>query len=66
MSEQLLLDVSETAALLRLKESTIRSWILKRKLGYVKVGRRTFVQRSECDRIINAGVVPAERATERC
>jgi excisionase family DNA binding protein len=45
MMEQLLLNVSETAKMLRLQESTIRSWVLKRKIPFVKMGSRVFVRR---------------------
>ena len=61
--EPQLLDISETAELLRLKESTIRSWILKRKIPFVRLGRRVFVRRADCDRLIEQSIVaPAEAA----
>ena len=52
-----LLDISETADLLRLKESTIRSWILKRRIPFVRLGRRVFVRRVDCDRLIDQSIV---------
>jgi excisionase family DNA binding protein len=52
-----LLDISETADLLRLKESTIRSWILKRRIPFVRLGRRVFVRRTDCDRLIDQSIV---------
>lgn len=32
--------VDEVAALLSVRPSTVRSWILGRRIGYVKLGRR--------------------------
>jgi excisionase family DNA binding protein len=55
--QQQLMDVSETATMLRLKESTVRSWILKRKIPYCKLGRRVFVRRSDAEDLINNNVV---------
>ena len=56
--EATLMSASEAAKAMRLKESTIRSWILKRRIPYVKLGRRVFIRAVDIDRIINA-VVPA-------
>jgi excisionase family DNA binding protein len=52
-----LLNVQEVARMMRLKESTIRSWILKRKIPFVKLGRRVFVRRADAQDFINASVV---------
>jgi len=52
-----LLNVNETAAMLRLKQSTIRSWILKKKLACVKLGQRVFIRRTDADAIIAANLV---------
>jgi excisionase family DNA binding protein len=52
-----LMDVGETAEMLRLKESTIRSWILKKKIPYVKLGRRVFVRQADVLQIIASSVV---------
>ena len=60
MENSELLNVVETASLMRLSQSTIRSWILKRKLPYVKLGGRVFVRRSDCYRLIKASLVPEE------
>jgi excisionase family DNA binding protein len=58
MEETLLLNVTETAKLLRLKQSTIRAWILKRRITFVKLGGRVFVRRSDCEQMIAANLVP--------
>lgn len=52
-----LLNVTEAATALRLKPSTIRSWILKKKLAYVKLGRRVFIRRIDADAMIAANLV---------
>lgn len=52
-----LLTVVEAAELLRLKPSTIRSWILKRKLSFVKLGSRVFIRRKTCLELIERNVV---------
>jgi excisionase family DNA binding protein len=55
-----LLNVSETAAALTIKESTVRAWILNRKLPYVKVGRLVRVRRSDVEAFINSELVTPE------
>ncbi len=54
-----LLTISEAASLLRLKPSTIRAWVLRRKLPYCKVGRLVRIQRADIEGLIAASVVPA-------
>jgi excisionase family DNA binding protein len=54
-----LLTVNETAGMLRLQASTIRAWILNRRIPFVRLGRRVFVRRSDCEQLITANVVPA-------
>jgi excisionase family DNA binding protein len=54
-----LLTVVETAAMLRLRPSTIRAWVLRRRLAYVKVGRLVRVRRSDVEELIAASLVPA-------
>lgn len=55
-----LLTVSEAAAFLRLKPSTVRAWILRRKIPHVKLGGRVFLRRSDCEALIAASLVPAQ------
>jgi excisionase family DNA binding protein len=54
-----LLTVPETAALLRLKPSTIRSWVCQRRISYVKLGRLVRIRRSDVEALIAGSVVPA-------
>lgn len=54
-----LLTINECSALTRLRPSTLRDWILKKRLTYVKLGWRVFIRRSDIDALILAGVVTA-------
>jgi excisionase family DNA binding protein len=55
-----LLTVQQAAALLGLKESTIRAWLLRRRIEAVRVGRRAIrIPASAVQRIIEAGTIPA-------
>jgi excisionase family DNA binding protein len=56
-----LMTIPESTNLLRVKESTIRAWILQRRLPYVKMGRRVFLRRSDLLDLISNGFVPAAR-----
>jgi excisionase family DNA binding protein len=53
------MTVAESAALLRLKPSTVRAWILEKRIPYVKLGGRVFLRRSDCEALIAASLVPA-------
>lgn len=59
MAESGLLTVAEAASLLRLKVSTLRAWVLRRRIPYVKLSRRVFFRRSDLDALITASLVPA-------
>jgi excisionase family DNA binding protein len=54
-----LLDVEEAAAVLHVKVATVRSWVLKSKVSYVKLGRRVFLRRGDLEQLIERSVVPA-------
>jgi excisionase family DNA binding protein len=54
-----LLTLAEAASRLRLKVSTLRDWILKRRLSYVKVGRLVRIRRSDLEALIEMSLVPA-------
>ena len=55
-----LLTVSETADLLRLKISTIRAWVLQRRVPFVKLGgKRVFFRRQDLKDLVTASLVPA-------
>jgi excisionase family DNA binding protein len=59
-----LLTLPEAAALLRLKVSTVRDWVLKRRIAYVKVGRLVRIRRSDVDTLLAASLVPARSRDE--
>ncbi len=60
---QKLLTVEETAEMLRLKASTVRSWILQRRIAYVKMGRRVFIREADAQAMIESSIVyPEQRA----
>jgi excisionase family DNA binding protein len=62
MNTKQLLTVSEAAARLRLRETTIRSWVLTRRIGRVRVGRRAIrIPMEEVERLIREGNMPARR-----
>jgi excisionase family DNA binding protein len=59
MTDVELLSVSEASGMLRIKVSTVRSWLLKRRIPFVKLGGRVFLRRSDCLALIEASVVSA-------
>ena len=52
-----LLNVEESAAQLNIKPSTVRAWILRRRIPFVKLGRRVLLRKSDLDRLIADSVV---------
>ena len=55
-----LLNVEQAAEQLGLKVATMRSWILRRKISYAKVGGKSVrIPEEEIQRIIREGTVPA-------
>jgi excisionase family DNA binding protein len=62
--EQALLTVRETAAVLRLSTSTIRSWILQRRIPFVKLYNKAIrFRRTDIEALIASSVVPANGKT---
>lgn len=59
MADAGLLTIAEAGALLRLQPSTIRAWVFRRKIPYVKVGRLVRVRRADIERLIAISTVPA-------
>jgi len=57
-----LLRVSQFAESGNIRESTVRAWILQGKISIVRLGGRAVrIPRSELDRLISEGTVPARR-----
>lgn len=55
-----MLTVSEAARRLGLKESTVRAWILARRITYVKVGRRSVrIPAEAIEKFIAKNTIPA-------
>jgi excisionase family DNA binding protein len=54
-----LLNIDESAAFLKLKSSTLRDWILHRRIPFVKMGRRVLLRRSDLKALIESSVVCA-------
>lgn len=59
---QPLSTISEASDLLRLRQSTIRKWILEKRIPYVKLGRRVFIRKTDIDALIVSSLVPARAA----
>jgi excisionase family DNA binding protein len=55
-----LLNIEEASRFLHIKASTVRSWILFRKVAFVKLGRRVFLRKSDLEKLIQDSVVPAQ------
>ena len=47
-----MLTVSEAARTLGLQESTLRAWVMRRKIDYLKLGRSIRIEQSEIDRLL--------------
>lgn len=59
-----LLRVSEVADHLGLRVSTIRAWVLHRRIEAVRVGRRAIrIPAGAVQKIIDAGTIPARQET---
>jgi excisionase family DNA binding protein len=54
-----MLTVEQAARELGLKESTIRAWLLRRKISFVKLGRCVRISREEVNRLIKENTIPA-------
>ena len=61
-----LLDVKGAAAYLKIRPGTLRNWLSRKQLGYVKVGRLTRITQDELDRYIAAQTVTAVHVTTPC
>lgn len=57
-----LLTLPEAAALLRLQPSTLRAWVLQRRIAFIKLGRLVRFRRTDLDKMLDQSVVPVEVA----
>lgn len=54
-----LLSVEQSAAILGVKEQTIRKWLSLGRIGFVKIGRRTLIEQQTITQMIESGRRPA-------
>lgn len=59
-----MLTVSQAAQALGVKPATIRSWIWKGQIGYVKISRAVRITTDEVERFIECGTRPAVTTTQ--
>ncbi len=64
-TEQELLTAPEAAKFLRIQESTVRSWILQRRIPFVKMGRLVRIKKADCITLINESLVPVGARRDR-
>jgi len=57
----LLLNVREFAAMTGVKPSTVRAWVFRREIEYIKIGRAVRFKRETARKLIDAGTVPARQ-----
>lgn len=58
MPNSQLLSVSQAAERLGLKQSTIRAWLMARRIEFVRLGRSVKIPEAEVNRLISQGTVP--------
>lgn len=56
-----LLNVAEAAERLGISRHTLNGWVSKRKVPFVKLGRRTLFNPADLDRMIKAATVEPRR-----
>jgi len=55
-----LLNITESARILNLKPSTLRAWILRRKIAYVKLGEKAVrIREEDLLKLVENGTVPS-------
>ncbi len=52
-----LITVKQAASILGLQESTIRKWVLSRRMGVVRLGRSVRLRRDEVESLIKKNYV---------
>ena len=53
--------IEQAANELNLSKHTIRAWVARRKIGYVRLGRAIRISPAEIQRLLDAGHVPPQR-----
>jgi excisionase family DNA binding protein len=54
-----MLTVAEVATALEIKEATVRAWVSKRKITYVKLGRLVRIPAKEIKILIEPSTIPS-------
>lgn len=57
-----MLTIRAAAERLGLREATLRSWVLQRRIQFCKLGRSVRISEAEIDRIIQRGTVPPRQS----
>ena len=57
--ESRLMSLPQAAEELGVTVNTLRAWVYRRKIGYVKVGRSVRVSEATIQKIIDRGTIPA-------
>ncbi len=52
------------AAALNLSEACIRAWVLRRKIGFVRLGRAVRIPQNEIQRLVDEGTIPAQKSLQ--
>ncbi len=60
-----LLTIVEASEALRIKRSTLRAWILRRKVASFRVGRSVRISAEEVERVLSEGLRPAREPQEK-
>jgi excisionase family DNA binding protein len=58
------LTIREAAEVLGFSPHTVRSWIARRQLAHLRIGRSIRVPASEIRRLLTAAMVPVERSAD--
>jgi excisionase family DNA binding protein len=59
--EKQMLTAAEAAAALGIKEATVRAWVSKRKITYVKLGRLVRIPAKEIEILVEHATIPSRR-----
>jgi excisionase family DNA binding protein len=59
-----LLSISEAANRLGISRHTLNGWVSKRKVPFIKLGRRTLFNPADLERLIKAATVKPENLRE--
>ena len=64
--EKLRMGVEEGAEYIGVRPSTMRSWILKKRIPYLKIGRRVLLRRADLDALLDRSLVKRNDLNDVC